>query len=265
MYSPFKLAIKYFTWWCKAFNSKGHGMHSPFVFEFITSVMNDKVVYPAYKKVEDLRKELQQDQTILEVIDLGAGSVVSSGRHRSVASIARNAAKPRKWGQLMFRIVQHYKPVRILELGTSLGISAAYLSLANDNAELLTLEGSPAIAAKAKENFGKLGLRNVHQQTGHFDEVLPLLFKENKAWDLVFVDGNHRREPTLRYFEWVMAMANKGTIIIFDDIHWSGEMESAWEQIKRDPRVRCSLDLFYIGVVFFREEFHEKLDFSIRA
>lgn len=265
MYSPFKLALKYFTWWCKAFNSKGHGMHSPFVFEFITRVLNDKRTYPAYSAVENLRQELKQDQTILEVNDLGAGSVVSGGMHRSVSSIARNAAKPGKWAQLLFRIVNHYEPGRILELGTSLGISASYLSLGNEKAELITLEGSPAIAEKAKQNFVKLGLNNVHLKTGNFDELLPVLLNGDKDWDLVFVDGNHRKEPTLRYFEWVMARVNSGSIIIFDDIHWSKEMESAWEQIGRDPRVRCSLDLFYMGLVFFREEFHEKLNFSIRA
>ena len=264
MYSPFTLAYKYFAWWRKASNRKGHGMHSPFVFEFITRVLNDHSNYSAYNKVEGLRKKLLKDPTILIVDDLGAGSGQGGGNRRTVSSIARNAAKPKKWGQLLFRIVKHYQPHQILELGTSLGISTAYLALANPNAKVTTLEGAAMIASKAGENLDGLDLNNIHQWVGNFDDLLPDLLKEEKIWDLVFVDGNHRKEPTLKYFEWILARCGSGTIIIFDDIHWSAEMDEAWDLIRLDSRVRCSLDLFFVGLVFFREEFHEKLDFSIR-
>ncbi|MGZ5218861.1 MAG: SAM-dependent methyltransferase, partial [Chitinophagaceae bacterium] len=70
MYSPFKLAVKYLDYYLNASNSKGHGMHSPFVFEFITKVLNDKTDYPAYKLVENLRQQLVRDQTLLMVEDL---------------------------------------------------------------------------------------------------------------------------------------------------------------------------------------------------
>jgi predicted O-methyltransferase YrrM len=265
MYSPFTLACKYFAWWRKASNGKGHGMHSPFVFDFITRLLNDKTIYPDYGKVEGLRKKLLKDATVLKVDDLGAGSGHTDGDRRTVSSIARRVAKPKKWGQLLFRMVKHYHPQSILELGTSLGISTAYLALADPNARVTSVEGSPMIAARAKENLGDLDINNVHLMVGHFDECLPEILKEEKNWDLVFVDGNHRKEPTLSYFEMIMARSGPDSIIIFDDIHWSAEMEEAWDMIRRDPRVRCSLDLFFVGLVFFREEFHEKLDFSIRS
>lgn len=265
MYSSIQLAFRYLHYWFKAVNGKGHGMHSPFVFSFITRILNDRNDYSSYDKVESMRKSLLKDDSPVEVVDLGAGSSNAAGSVRSVAAIAKYAAKPQKWGKLLYRIVRYYQPIQILELGTSLGISSAYLASGHEKAILTTLEGAPQIAEKAKKNFEWLGLRNIHQITGNFDELLPVLLREEKIWDLVFVDGNHRKEPTLRYFEWILGRTGPGSMIIFDDIHWSSEMEEAWDQIRSDPRVRCSLDLFYMGIVFFREEFHEKLDFSIRT
>src|SRR6187455_1101839 len=159
MYSPFQLAIKYFNYWIYASNAKGHGMHSPFVFEFITKILNDKTNYPEYEKVESLRRQLLNDNVILEVEDFGAGSVIDKKNKRSVSSIAKNAAKPKKFGQLLFRIVKHYQPKTILELGTSLGITTSYLSLAKPDARLITMEGSKEIAEIAKRNHRNLEIR----------------------------------------------------------------------------------------------------------
>jgi predicted O-methyltransferase YrrM len=265
MYSPFTSVIKYARFWLKASNGKGHGTHSPFVFQFIKRILNDHSQYAAYDQVENIREALLKDKSLVEVKDLGAGSVISSGTRRSITSITRHAAKPRKWGQLIFRIVKYYQPRNILELGTSLGITSAYLSLGDEHATLTTIEGSPAIAARARLNLDHLGIKNATILTGNFDQLLPELLENANTWDLVFIDGNHRMEPTLRYFHWIIERSGPGTIIIFDDIHWSKEMEEAWQQIKKDPRVRCSIDLFFIGLVFFREEFKEKLEFSVRC
>ena len=139
MYSPLQLAVKYSKHWLSASNGKGHGMHSPFVFDFITKVLNDKTVYTEYEKVEALRDQLLNDNTILEVEDFGAGSSIDKKNKRNISSIAKNAAKPKKFGQLLFRIIKYYQPSTILELGTSFGITTSYLSLAKPDARLITM------------------------------------------------------------------------------------------------------------------------------
>src|SRR6187399_3700352 len=161
MYSPLQLAVKYLNDLIIASNGKGHGMHSPFVFEFITKVLNNKTGYPEYEKVEALRNQLLNDNTVIEVEDLGAGSVIDKKNKRTISSIAKNAAKPKKFGQLLFRMVKHYQPATILELGTSLGITTSYLSLAKPGARLITMEGSKEIADVAKQNFNAIELKNV--------------------------------------------------------------------------------------------------------
>ncbi|HEV7781756.1 MAG TPA: class I SAM-dependent methyltransferase [Chitinophagaceae bacterium] len=264
MFSKWQLAAKYLNYYLTASNGKGHGMHSPFIFHFITKVLNDKEHYPAYDKVEGLRNELLKDETLLAVEDLGAGSSLSKTNKRSIASIAKNAAKPKKFGQLLYRMVKAYEPAHILELGTSLGITTSYLAWANPGASVITMEGATEVATVAKRNFQQLGLTSIAMEEGNFDTVLAGVISRLPEVGLAFIDGNHRREPTERYFRDLLPKINNDSIMIFDDIHWSGEMEQAWETIKAHPSVRCTVDLFFIGIVFFRAEFREKRDFSIR-
>ncbi len=264
MYSRWQLASNYLRYYLRAANSKGHGTHSPFVFEFITKLLNDKADYPSYALVEKLRSDLLTDDSILTVEDFGAGSSVSKSSARSVASIAKNAAKSKKLGQLLFRMVKHYAPAHILELGTSLGITSSYLALANPSATMVTMEGAPAIAAKAAANFSQLNLGNIKLITGNFDNTLQHAVAEMPAIDFAFIDGNHRQEPTERYFATMLPKMHNDTILVFDDIHWSSEMEKAWHTIQQHPFTRCTIDLFFIGIVVFRQEFHEPQHFTIR-
>jgi len=239
-------------------------MHSPFVFEFITKVLNDKKKYPAYSQVETLRDQLLKDETLLIVQDFGAGSSVDKTNQRSMASIAKNAAKPTKFGQLLYRMVRQYQPTTILELGTSLGISTAYLSLAKPGSTIITMEGASSVAEKARENFNSLNLQNISIREGNFEQTLPVVTSQLSALDLAFIDGNHRREPTESYFGQLLPLTHNDSILIFDDIHWSRGMEQAWETIQQHPSVRCTIDLFFIGIVLFRQEFKEKQHFCIR-
>ncbi|HLZ85797.1 MAG TPA: class I SAM-dependent methyltransferase [Puia sp.] len=263
MYSSLRLAQKYFRYWLTAANGKGHGIHSPFVFDFVTKVLNDKKPYPAYDPIEGLRRRLLGDNTLLEVEDQGAGSAYAATRTRSIADIARRAAKPSRLGQLLHRVALRYQPSTIIELGASLGLSAAYLASGAPAATLYTIEGAPAIAAAAERN-----LRSLHLPAtilpGAFDDVLPGLLPTLPPVDLAFVDGNHRLDPTLRYFDLLLRHSANSSVLIFDDIHWSAEMETAWATIKADPRVYLTIDLFFIGFVFRRDEFRVKQDFVIR-
>lgn len=264
MYSPFQIGLKYVNYFFTASNSKGHGMHSPFVFDFIIHVLNDKTQYPAYQQVEDLRKQLIRDQKILTIEDFGAGSTVHKTNQRTIASIAKNAAKPPKYGQLLYRMVNYYQPQTIVELGTSLGITTSYLSLAKPDAKLITMEGASAIAETARQNLKTLKLQNVSLKEGNFDQTLSTVISELSSVNFVFIDGNHRQEPTERYFKQLLPVLNNNSILIFDDIHWSREMEQAWNSIQQHPAVRCTIDLFFIGIVLLRQEFKEKQHFAIR-
>ena len=264
MYSSFQLAKKYAKYYLTAYNGKGHGMHSPFVYDFIANVLNDKEQYDCYATIEKRRKELLQDKSIIEVQDFGAGSSVIKTNKRVVKDIAASSLKPTKYAQLLFRIAKYYKAKNIIELGTSFGTSTAYLASADAGATVNTCEGAAAIAGIAKQTFIQLQLNNIQFTEGDFAKTFQPLLERSAATDLAFIDGNHRKEPTLDYFRQLLTHIHPSSIMIFDDIHWSIEMEEAWEQIKADPAVTLTIDLFFIGLVFVSPDFKVKQHFTIR-
>ncbi len=201
---------------------------------------------------------------MLHIEDMGAGSTVTKSDQRSVSSIAKNAAKPAKYGQLLFRMNRYYQPATSIELGTSLGLTSAYLSLANPTGRVFTLEGATEVAKIARGNFDKLKLLNTILEEGNFDNSLPDLLKNTDSIDFAFIDGNHRMLPTIQYFETLLAKTNNLSIIILDDIHWSADMEKAWDYCKSHASVTLSIDLFFIGILVFRKEIMEKQHFVIR-
>lgn len=264
MFSASQLAKKYCKYYFTASNSKGHGVHSPFVFDFIKYVKNDPKKYDCYTGIEKLRAALLKDNSFIEVEDFGAGSALIKSNSRRIDKIAASSLKPKKFAQLLFRMVQFYAPKTIIELGTSFGISSAYMASGHPQAYLYTLEGAGAIARVARTNFNTLGLNNIELIEGDFAITLPVVLDRIPGVDMAFIDGNHRKLPTLQYFEELLKKSTDTTILIFDDIHWSKEMEEAWELIKQNSAVTLTIDLFFIGVVFLRKDFIEKQHFSIR-
>ncbi len=264
MYSSFQLAKKFLQYYSNAKNGKGHGIHSPFIFDFVTHVLNDKKKYECYKKIEPLRQKLLNDNSIIEVEDFGAGSAVVPFKERKVNAIAKSSLKNKKFARLLFRIVRYYKPENILELGTSFGITTCYLACGNRNANVHTLEGSKEIAKIAQRNFESLALKNINLIEGNFDVTFKERLAKLKTVDLAFIDGNHRKEATISYFLSLLKKSSVDSVFIFDDIHWSGEMEEAWMQIKNNNAVKLTIDLFFIGIVFFNPDFIAKQHFAIR-
>jgi predicted O-methyltransferase YrrM len=264
MYTPFQLALKYFSYYLKANNGKGHGVHSPFVFDLITNVMNDSRQFYSFEKIEQVRADLLKNHTSIAVEDFGAGSRVNKLPMRTIQKIAHSSLKPKKYSQLLFKLVHYFSPSHILELGTSLGITTAYLATANQNSHVITMEGSKEVAAIAMANFQQLSINNIRIVTGNFDQTLASTLEELTKVDFAFLDGNHRYEPTIRYFEQVLSKTDEYAVIVLDDIHWSKEMEDAWAYVQNHQAVTLTVDLFYIGLVFFRKEKIAKQHFIVR-
>lgn len=264
MYSPFELAVKYLQYYLSANNGKGHGTHSPFVFEFIVNVLNNKKDYYAYADIEQVRENLKYDGRTIEIKDLGAGSRKRKTDITTVSEIAKTSLKPKKYAQLLFRITDYYQPKIIIELGTSLGITTAYLASANEKAKVVTFEGISGIASVARENFRHLQIENIEVVEGNFDETLHSEVSRLRRIDLAFLDGNHQKDATINYFHRILPFTDENSILVFDDIHWSREMEQAWDEIVSDSAVTLSIDLFFIGLVFFRKQQKAKQHFKIR-
>jgi predicted O-methyltransferase YrrM len=230
----------------------GHGIHSPFLFSFVTNILySDRDTEKKIKKVDRIKKQLRRDKKSIEIEDPGAGSVRLQGRKRKICDIAKISSTSPKYGILWHRIVNYYQPEIVIELGTCLGLGTMYLACGNENAKIFTVEDSAPLIQLARQNFQNLNFTNIFIQQGNFDNVLPVLLKENGKFDLLYIDGNHRKEAVLRYFFTSLPFARANSIIIVDDIRWSEEMYSAWLKLCENENVRLSLDLFKVGIIFF--------------
>lgn len=255
-------ALSYLRFWLRSGNA--HGLHSPFVFGLYTSVIRHTGTFKAYAAIEGRRQQLLNSSVSINVTDFGAGSRTGAGQLRRVADIARTAAKPPQLAQLLFRLVNYFRPATALELGTSLGLTTAYLAAAGSRCRIVTFEGCPRVAAVARDTFAALHLANIDLVEGNLDQTLaPALAALPAPVDFAFFDGNHRYEPTLRYFELCLAHRTDDSVFVFDDIHWSADMERAWEAIKAHPEVMLTVDLFHVGLAFFRKN-QPKQHFSLR-
>lgn len=230
-----------------------HGTHSPFVYKLVDEVIYDFNSKAEYNGIETQRKKLLNDDAIITVTDLGAGSQLNKNRTKPVKEIAKNALKSPRLAQLIYRLAKDNAPSNLLELGTCLGITTAYLSKACPESDIITIEGCPETAKKAWQNFQDLEMENVELRVGNFDELLPKVIEESEKLDFVYVDGNHRKDATLNYFNWCLPKVHENTLLIFDDIYWSQGMKEAWEEIKNHPEVTVTVDLFWIGLVYFKK------------
>lgn len=259
--SKLKQLLEYTKYRFKSDNA--HGIHSPFVFELYNNVIADESPFYVYEDIESIRAKLLLTDMEIVIEDHGAGSTINKSNSRKIKDIAKNTLKAPKYAQLLFRLVNRFQPKNILELGTSLGLSAMYLAAPSKKIKVTTVEGCPKTAKVAQINFDKIGFENIELINDTFDHFLPSYLAKTKSLDFVFFDGNHQEEATINYFNQCVEKTHKETVFIFDDIHWSEGMTAAWEKIKQHPKVTTTIDLYFVGVVFFNAEL-SKEDFVLK-
>ncbi len=241
----------------------GHGVHSPFVYKLTENVFNTQQHFYAFEELSELRKDLRENETELVINDMGAGSQKMQGAKRKVKDIALHGISSQKQSELLFKLANYLKSKVIIELGTSLGLTTLYLSYSDTNSKIYALEGSESLIEFSKKLFAKKERTNITSIQGNFDQTLPQLLSQLSSFDLLYIDGNHTYEATLRYFNLALEKATSDSVIIFDDIYWSKGMTKAWEEIKQHEKVKLTIDCFYFGMVFFRDEQKQKEHFKI--
>lgn len=209
--------------------------------------------------IEAMRDRLIRNPMEVTISDHGAdaaaerGHEVAPGPRQRVLTLGQicAASKPKRWGVVLFQILRQLRPASCIELGTCLGVSAAYQAAAlelNGVGRLTTVEGAGPLAELARTNLAQLGLTNVRVVPGVFREVLPGIIEEIAPIDYAFIDGHHDEGATIHYFEEVLTCAAPGAVLVFDDIRWSRGMRRAWSHIVRDGRIAQAVDLGPMGI-----------------
>ena len=252
-----------------SWNTGGEGIHSPYLFHLVRMIIGDDNRYYCWSDIEERRYAMLHAPKVVNVQDFGSRGKGAT-EQRLVSDIAKTSLQSPKNAQILFRIVQWLgqekgAPLRIVELGTSLGISTAYLAMADKHNEVVTFEGSRALIDMAQLNWKKLGIENVEVVEGNIDDTLYIYYKSRKSRvdsresiDFCYIDANHTYEATMRYFETLAQYAGEKTIIAIDDIHYNREMEKAWKQIGALPNVTTTMDFYDFGLVFFDTHYLKK-------
>lgn len=236
----------FLSWWLEAVDE--HSLHSPFFFDLYTKVIKPRVSREQFHHIEQLRQKLLHDQRTIPVQDLGSGAGQKSTRQ--ISQIARKSLSNPWYSAIFSRLINYAGANCIVELGTSLGINTLYLAEKNGTT-VTTFEGAPAVAEIAALTFAFTSKTNIKVITGNIDKTLPLFLEGTQSIDFAFIDANHRYEPSVRYFEWLLRKTHEKSIVVVDDIHHSPEMERAWNKIKNNRLVYASADLYRCGIVFF--------------
>ncbi len=262
MYSTAYKTWKYIRYYLGAANGKGHGIHSPFVFELVEQVLNDERSFYAFEPIEKIRATLLESKSPIQLIDTLANPQKSI--EKKIGEVAAASVPPQKYLHLLFRLIDHYGVKQVLQIGTGFGISTAYIAAANPAGRVTAIESIPVIADIAKSHFQQLGFTNIQLLLGNTEALIPGLLHEQEKLDLIFMDGQQEHSAILHSYELVQPLLHDYSILVFDGIHDSYEMELAWIKIQQAPAVTLSIDLFKLGLIFFRKEFKVKQHLTIR-
>jgi len=239
-----------------------YSVHSPFLFRIIDETLENKRPYYSFFELENLREILTTDQRTLQITDLGAGSKKNNQAKKTIADIATTAVSPKHKCQLLFNLVRYLKPKGILELGTSLGLSALYMHRGHRKSRLTTVEGDPAIAEMAQRIFLD-AQADIQLHIMPFEQYFKNHFSTNEVFDFIYIDGNHTRNATRSYLEKISKHCSEKTIIILDDIYWSKDMTAAWQELKNDDQFSACLDFYHYGLLIKNPEIKEKINATI--
>ena len=256
-----KLAMRFATYYVTSTNR--HGLQGPFAYRLNDAVFRNDKNEPLFAPVEEVRNALLRDNSTINVRDFGAGFGGVNYKERAISYIARHSAKPPRYARMLHRLVKYRQPKVMLELGTSFGISALYQSLGAPSSLLYTMEGCPATAAIARQQFARFPQCNIQVIEGPFDETLQSLLSTIPAIDYVYIDGHHRLEPTLRYVDMIYPKLSADAVMVIDDINWSDEMREAWSRLIADQRFTQSMDVFMMGLLFNNKDL-SKENFVVR-
>lgn len=208
----------------------------------------------ALAPIAALRARLKQDPTVVHLTDFGAGTTPV----RTRAEIYQRAASPHAWGVFLFRLVRDLGAVRVLELGTNLGISAAYLRLAldhNGGGRLVTLEGDPALAAHAEAALHALSANPTAVVQGRFVDTLPGVLAREEPFDLVFIDGHHEAEAAYRYVEMIRPHLRPDACMVLDDVEpWARTVRPAWHRLTAEHPRATAVDFWKMGLVWMPDD-----------
>ncbi|MFG0247255.1 MAG: O-methyltransferase [Phycisphaeraceae bacterium JB051] len=228
---------------------------APLVARSISSILNRPSQEAGYwkKRIELQRKSMLKNHGPLIDGSLGEGGLYDQNK---TVSDACKVSKPPLAAMLLHALAYNLKPQNVLELGTNVGVSSAYIASAlhinNQDSCVTTLDASAYRQQLAKQLHQSIGLQCVDYVHGLFTDTLTRTLAQLQTVDMAFIDGHHQYQPTLDYFEQILPYATPFTLFVFDDIRWSDGMKKAWLELREDQRFGLVVDLGMVGLCLLK-------------
>ncbi len=224
-------------------------IHSPFVYDFCRFVLLKKTTSKNKQTIDEIKSYYHNHNLPLELEELGAGKkttyVISTSDY-----LTRTAVTD-KYGSLLQHIIEYYKIECVIETGTALGISAAWMAQANTSPQIHTIDGNRDLCTAAEKMFSNFNLNKVHTYHGTIIQTLPKLYSLIGDKTMIYLDAHHTGEASIEYFNMLKPFLRKDSVLVLDDINYSKDMHQAWKEIISDSSVTLSINLFRMGVIFF--------------
>ena len=210
-------------------------------------------------EVEKLRNVMLNSSESIHIFNFGT----DKSKMAKIKNIASTSLTSKRRSKIIYHLIQHFNCKNIIELGTNLGINTLYMSAANPEASVYSIEACPNLYQKAKQNSSAVKIENVIIINDLFENALPKVLQQIKSFDFIYIDGNHSYEATMKYVNWCLQYKTNESMILLDDIHWSKEMYKAWKKIKEKNEITLTIDYYYSGLIFFKKEL-SKQNFKLR-
>lgn len=220
------------------YSKNQHGIHSPFVYNLVTKGFYKRLSSQNLSLFFDYKKELKNE--------------IKTSKYNEIS---------KKKGKFIVKLIQYLPIKNILEIGTSYGTSTAAISCASKNLNITTLEKCEKVGGIANHLFKKYHLKNITLLVEDYQASIRSI--KNKTFDLIYLSKKHDELVTLDFFKSCLPFVNNNSVIVFENIHRSKEMERVWEKVKSHSKVSITMDTFQWGLVFFRKEQHKE-HFTIR-
>ena len=230
---------------CSIRSKGGYGVHSPFAFNFITEILNpsENNYYYCFHYIEKVRYYLSIENRNIELENGNLISIKKASEKFGTTST--------KNSQRLFRIALRQKSNRIIELESGLGIASAYFAATSQKSQVTTINKNISLQKLAKENHEKLGLRNINYISGDIKRCLVNELTHINKVDLIYFENIKQGSTTLEYFNIALPFVTDKSIFIFQNIHLSKEMNTAWKSIYKHQQITASFELLNMGIVFF--------------
>lgn len=194
---------------------RGHGIHSPFVFNLITKVIEEKTPYHIYDDIELILKGMPLKQNELN-----------------------------KTNKLLFKLVNYFGSKRVLEIGSGYGINSLCLTAPSKDIKCISIEYSEKKYSLATEIYKKWDRKISLVSTTELPEI-------TEKQDCIFIDLSNCNNLPPNLNQYLSRLSYNKTFIIIKGIRTNKRHQMLWKSIKDMESRTVALDLFNIGIVFF--------------